>query len=77
MVLVIATVAYLRILNRKHANMRVAAGKSADIVDLSMQTNKELREKGLVANELEGEAVGNHGFDDMTDLRNEDFCYTY
>lgn len=65
-VLTIATATYLRFLNSKHANMRVAVGKPAKIVDLSMKTNKELQDEGLNGNEVEGEQTGNKGFDDIT-----------
>lgn len=71
------TAAWLKILNRKHANMRVAVGKPAVIVDLSMMSNKELLDSGATANEVEGERMGDKAFDDITDLKNEDFIYVY
>jgi len=67
-VLVIITAGYLRFLNRKHANMRVAVGKSATIIDLSMMSNNELRDQGLAGNEIEGENVGEKAFDDITGM---------
>ena len=62
--------------------MRVALGKPAKIVDLSMETTAELAARGEMANELEGEGggegrVGEKAFDDVTDLVNEDFIYVY
>jgi len=60
------TAAYLRFLNRKHANMRVAMGKSATIIDLSMMSNSELKAQGLSGNEIEGEQTGDKAFDDIT-----------
>lgn len=77
--LVCGTALYLRLLNRRHAAMRVALGKPAVIVDLSMETTAELAARGEMANELEGEAgrVGEKAFDDVTDLVNEDFIYVY
>lgn len=67
-VLVVITAAYLRFLNRKHSNMRVAMGKSADIIDLSMMSNKELKDQGLAGNEIEGEQTGEKAFDDITGM---------
>jgi len=68
----------VRRLNIRHAHMREAMGKSAVVVDLSMESKRQLKERGAAANEIEGEAsIGEHGFDDMGDLKNEDFTYVY
>jgi len=67
-------------LNKQHANRRVALGKSAVIVDRSMMTDKERAEEAATvgANE-EGttNASGDNAFEDMTDLKNEDFIFVY
>jgi hypothetical protein len=67
-VLTAVTAAYLRLQNAKHAKMRVAMGKAAVIVDLSMKSNKELKDEGLVGNEIEGETTGDKAFDDITGM---------
>lgn len=62
----------------KHAAMRERLGKSAKIVDLSMEAKGELKARNEAVNEIEGEAaVGEKAFDDVTDLKNEDFIYLY
>lgn len=74
-VLVLIAMAYIKILNRKHAAAREAMGKSANIVDLSMEKGRNVD-----AEEAETEAatgVGDKAFDDVTDLKNEDFIYVY
>jgi hypothetical protein len=75
-VIVSAGAVYIRILNRKHAARRVALGKPAEIVDVSMEAAQTLREKGEALNVEEG-GVGENAFDDITDLQNEDFIYVY
>lgn len=63
-------------LNKRHASRRVAVGKSAVLVDRSMMNAQER----AVNSEIE-EANGIHGgekaFDDITDLKNEDFIFVY
>ena len=75
-ILTLFGIVWVRVLNRKHAVTRVALGKSADLVDLSMETNHNLKEAGDVVNADNG-GVGDKAFDDETDLRNEDFIYLY
>ena len=66
---------YLTILNKKHEQQRVAAGKDAKVVDHSMnevgaaQTDKEGMPVQQVAND--------NAFKDLTDWQNEDFVYVY
>ncbi|EON67687.1 hypothetical protein W97_06830 [Coniosporium apollinis CBS 100218] len=76
MILVVIGAFYIKFLNVKHANMREAMGKSRDIVDLSMETSKDAKDAGEALNEDQG-GVGEKAFDDMTDLKNEDFIYLY
>nr|RBR01375.1 hypothetical protein FVER53263_04377 [Fusarium verticillioides] len=64
---------YLFFLNKSHARRRLALGKSEVIVDRSMlQTS--------AAAELENNeemVAHDHDFEDMTDLKNEDFIFVY
>lgn len=80
-VLVGLIVLYLKFLNRKHASMRSAVGKSAEIQDESMMRKADLKAlgKGIgggQATTADGVTEDN-GLNDMTDLRNEDFIYVY
>ena len=76
MVLIGLGVAYITILNKKHAARRAAMGKAAEVVDVSMEDANALREKGEVMNAEHG-GLGEKAFDDVTDLKNEDFIYLY
>jgi hypothetical protein len=73
-VLVLVAISWITILNRKHATQRQALGKSAEIVDFSMQTKRYEVETGEDANAQSG-GIGERGFDDETDLKNEEFIY--
>lgn len=75
-VLVCIGVLVIRTLNFRHAKMRVSMGKAEKLVDLSMEAQKEIRNKGGVFNESEA-LVGDKAFDDVTDLKNEDFIYLF
>jgi hypothetical protein len=66
---------YLAFLNKKHAAMRVALGKSATFVDTSMQGVKENTDELQLSDHPEG--VGEKAFEDETDWKNEDFVYVY
>jgi len=65
---------YLQYLNKKHSAMRVAVGKPAQILDLSMMGKKELSQMNKTE-EVMPDDLGDQAFDDMTDLKNEDFIY--
>ncbi|KAK3654704.1 hypothetical protein LTR56_003977 [Elasticomyces elasticus] len=66
------------VLNRRHAAERVRMGKSAQVVDLSMESNKTLAKHDNAVNDGKtAGTVGDKAFDDVTDLRNEDFIYVY
>lgn len=75
-VLVALTTLYLMVLNKGHANRRVALGKAADIVDFSMENKKEWVKSKAEASTGRRQSF-NKAFDDETDLRNEDFIYVY
>lgn len=76
---------YLVFLNKRHARQREHLGKSADLVDESMMDKEKVRSGKAVAMELEEAGRTNNtaaiaedkGFDDTTDLKNEDFIYVY
>ena len=51
-------------------------GKAAEVVDVSMQSASMLKEKGEMMNAEIG-GLGEKAFDDVTDLKNEDFIYLY
>ncbi|KAF1960865.1 allantoate permease-like protein [Byssothecium circinans] len=74
-VMIVVAMCWIKLLNRKHAAERERLGKSAHIVDLSMETKQRTTEEEAV-NEGE-EGVGDKAFDDVTDLKNEDFIYLY
>lgn len=75
-VLVSVSAVYIKALNKKHAAMRVSVGKAAEAVDLSMESKKTLKQHEEAVNVSEG-GLGNKAFDDVTDLKNEDFIYVY
>lgn len=76
-VLVGLSALWIRFLNGKHAAARVRLGKSAEVVDLSMESSSALKTKDELANESTGTGVGDKAFEDLTDLQNEDFIYLY
>lgn len=70
--------AWIRNLNRKHEAARERLGKSAKVVDLSMEHKTTLAAYNEVVNDSTGVGgVGDKAFDDITDLKNEDFIYVY
>ncbi|KAH6853130.1 allantoate permease [Chaetomium sp. MPI-CAGE-AT-0009] len=66
---------WIKFLNMKHAKARVALGKPEKIVDLSMVDARD-EDDGEVLNQA-ADHVGERGFEDLTDLKNEDFIYVY
>ena len=102
-VLVAITTLYLAGLNRAHARRRVALGKSAVVVDQSLDSPEEVaaaaaatarrRREGSASGTGPGqvgegaddaaaeqqalEEVGAKAFENMTDLKNEDFVFVY
>jgi hypothetical protein len=79
-VLISFGIVWIKILNRKQAAKRKAMGKAEHITDLSMADKKALenQEDLMVAEgEAEAEASGDKAFEDVTDLKNEDFIYVY
>jgi predicted MFS family arabinose efflux permease len=69
---------WIKILNARQAAKRKAMGKPEHIKDISMADRKEWAEQseGVLADQ-EDAAVGSKGFEDVTDLQNEDFIYVY
>jgi hypothetical protein len=74
-VLVVLAMCWIKILNRKHAAIRESMGKSAVLVDLSMEKDKSEDEEH--PENVPTDGVGDKAFDDMTDIKNEDFIYVY
>jgi hypothetical protein len=69
------TTSYLMLLNKKHANRRIALGKSAIVIDRSMMN---VQERAAMEEGPDGsEPIGERAFDDETDTKNEDFIYVY
>ena len=70
--------AWIKVLNRKHAAERVRLGKSATVVDLSMENKRNLsiHDEAVNDGQMAG-GVGDKAFEDCTDLKNEDFIYVY
>jgi hypothetical protein len=66
----------IKALNVRHARMKTDLGKVVEVTDLSMESRKEAQEKGEMLNQS-GTRVGEKAFDDITDLKNEDFIYVY
>jgi len=67
---------YLLFLNRRHAKKRESLGKSAVVLDRSMQKIKIL-DLDSKADGLPPVNAEEHVFDDKTDWDNEDFVYVY
>ncbi|KAJ8132424.1 hypothetical protein O1611_g1204 [Lasiodiplodia mahajangana] len=71
---------YLMFLNKKHEKKRVQLGKRADRADESMLKKKEMQqpqESGLEQKDQETSIEDDNGFQDLSDLKNEDFIYVY
>jgi len=66
--------AYLYFLNKKHEDRRVAVGKSAKIVDQSMQTVQVASD---AKEDLPQQAADDNAWKDLTDWQNEDFVYVF
>ncbi|KAL2133504.1 hypothetical protein VTI74DRAFT_2230 [Chaetomium olivicolor] len=66
---------WIKFLNVKHAKARVALGKPEKMVDLSMVDAKD-EDDDDVLNQA-ADHVGEKAFEDLTDLKNEDFIYVY
>ena len=73
--LVILGVLWIRVLNRKHAATRESMDKAANIADLSMVGNRETDAEE--AENVQASGIGDKAFDDVTDIKNEDFIYVY
>lgn len=71
------TTLHLRWLNLSHGRRRVALGKSAVVVDKSLETAENLGIFDSMRDEGEGDEGPSGGFSDATDLENEDFVFVY
>ncbi|OLN83434.1 putative transporter C417.10-like protein 4 [Colletotrichum chlorophyti] len=74
---------HLKFLNIKHAKRREELGKSAQVIDESMMRNKDVQDSKAVELEEDPQRQHHraieedHGLQDMTDLKNEDFIFVY
>lgn len=75
-VLIVLGMGLIRILNAKQAAKRRALGKSEVITDLSMQKGAG-QDTDVLNHVEESDTVGDKAFDDVTDMKNEDFIYVY
>ncbi|OJJ52449.1 hypothetical protein ASPSYDRAFT_189436 [Aspergillus sydowii CBS 593.65] len=71
-VLCALNLAYIFFLNKQHEKRRVAMGKSAKIIDRSMQAVGETE-----LDKNDAQMVEDNAFKDLTDFENEDFVYVY
>ncbi|KAK8212370.1 allantoate permease [Phyllosticta capitalensis] len=76
MVEIVFTMFWIALLNRRHARTRESKGKSAKIVDLSMQKPISSDDKDETV-EQNADAQEDKAFNDETDLQNEDFIFLY
>jgi hypothetical protein len=67
--------AYLFFLNKKHEKKRVSMGKSAKIVDHSMQAVGAVQVDKTET--PQNTVTEDNAFKDLTDWQNEDFIYVY
>ncbi|KAI4692535.1 hypothetical protein J4E81_006950 [Alternaria sp. BMP 2799] len=74
-VLILLAMSWIKLLNRKHAATRESMGKSAIVVDTSMGSARE--GDAEEAENAQASGVGDKAFDDVTDIKNEDFIYVY
>lgn len=74
--LVVLGMLLIRALNMRQAAKRKALGKSEKVRDLSMVGHGKSSDTDEAINEGQ-DASGENAFDDVTDLRNEDFIYVY
>ncbi|PYH82142.1 MFS general substrate transporter [Aspergillus uvarum CBS 121591] len=75
-VLCILNMTYLLFLNKKHERQRVSMGKSAKIVDHSMQA-VGAAEGDKLDGSVQAAVTEDNAFKDLTDWLNEDFVYVY
>lgn len=84
-ILVGLTSLYLVYLNKRQAAKRVAMGKSAVIIDTSLESAEAAAALANAAGDggnVEGQpagagATGEHAFENMTDLENEEFVFVF
>ncbi|CAG8267731.1 unnamed protein product [Penicillium salamii] len=69
-----ANSAYLYYLNKQHEKRRVAVGKSAKIVDQSMQAVQAVSDD---KEDLPQQPADDNAWKDLTDWQNEDFVYVF
>ncbi|ERS98858.1 hypothetical protein HMPREF1624_04048 [Sporothrix schenckii ATCC 58251] len=81
-VLTLVTMGYLRIMNTLHAARRLAEGKSAVILDVSLFSAEDadrMMQEMVTQGETgeTGAPTGDRAFEDLTDIQNNEFVYVY
>jgi hypothetical protein len=66
--------AYLHFMNKKHEQRRVAVGKSAKVVDQSMQAVQATSDD---KEDVPAQQMEDNAWKDLTDWQNEDFVYVF
>lgn len=74
--LIVAGMLLIRVLNMRQAKKRVALHKSEHITDTSMMGHGKIQDQDEVLNQT-ADNLGEHAFEDVTDLKNEDFVFVY
>ncbi|KZM18966.1 transmembrane transport [Ascochyta rabiei] len=74
-VLIVLAVVYIIILNRKHSMTRESMEKVPNVVYLSMERSRSRDAEGV--EDVQTSGVGDKAFNDVTDIKNEDFVYVY
>lgn len=80
-ILTLVTAGYLAWLNKRHAASRRRLGKAAVVYDTSLETTKDayrMQQENEEREKQEGadpSVLNNQAFNDITDLKNEDFIY--
>ena len=76
---IIIQVFYLIYLNKRNIKRRAALGKTGPHVDYSLEASSKWAEMRAANKNTEAggeEQINEHAFDDLTDLKNEDFIYS-
>ncbi|KAK5994121.1 putative transporter [Cladobotryum mycophilum] len=75
-VLIVLGMLWIKVLNRRQAAKRRALGKAEVIKDMSMAGQGSVAGQEDVLNHGD-EHIGDKAFEDVTDMKNEDFIYVY
>ncbi|KAK3937031.1 putative allantoate permease [Diplogelasinospora grovesii] len=81
-ILVCLTSVYLHFLNKRHSRRRVELGKSAVVYDASLDSAEEVERRRAAAaangeTAADSEETGDRAFENLTDLKNEEFVFVF